>query len=199
MKTMMLLAGVLAAPVLFAGSAQAAFSCPKDAHEIELLICKTESLQKLDEQLNDVYKKALAAATKTPGKQDEKLLKTIQRGWIGGRNDCWKDADQMKCTTDSYTRRISGLQAEWMLAKAAEPVFYTCNGNPADEIVFTAMETTPPTARLEHGDETIIAWQTPADTGTRYEGDFANVFWIKGDMAEVAWPQDVSFICKVRK
>lgn len=202
MKMKLMLAIACAGPVLWSGPSHAAatFKCAKDAHEIELLVCKTESLQKLDVQMNDVYKKALAVSSKMPDKgQDAKLLKAYQRGWIGERNDCWKEQDQLACATNSYTRRISGLQAQFMLVKAAAPVSYACKDNPADEIIFTAMETTPPTARLEHGDESIIAWQTPADTGTRYEGDFANVFWIKGDGAEVAWPQDVSFTCKVRK
>lgn len=202
MKRSAVLAAVCVAPVLFAGAANAAgtFACGKDAHEIELLICKTESLQKLDAELNKVYKQALDVASKFgDGGKDAKLLKTLQRGWIGERNDCWKADDQLACATSTYTRRISGLQAQYMLVKAGEAVFYTCNNNSADEIVFTSMPTTPPTARLERGDTTIIAWQTPSDTGTRYEGDFANVFWIKGDMAEVSWPQDTSYTCKVRK
>jgi uncharacterized protein len=197
-------------PVALAGAAlfwfvgaqpgAAAITCKGDSHEVELLICKTEALQKLDTALGEVYKKALAVAEKTPDKgESAKLLKAIQRGWIGERNDCWKDQDQLACATSAYTKRIAVLQAQFNLAKASDPVFYFCEGNPANEIVVTIMDTDPPTARLEHGDETMIALQTSTEGGARYDGEFGNYFWMKGDKAEVAWPQDKSFTCAVRK
>eukprot|EP01038_Epipyxis_sp_PR26KG_P000178 gene178-biopygen128 len=62
------------------------FDCKKAAGTVEQQICSDASLTALDRQLDTVYQAATAKAGKT-------LLKTLraeQRGWVKGRNDCWK-------------------------------------------------------------------------------------------------------------
>ena len=63
-----------------------AFDCAKAQGEVEQLICRDEGLAALDRQLDGVYKAAQAKA------RDEvpKTLVAEQRGWVKGRNDCWK-------------------------------------------------------------------------------------------------------------
>jgi membrane-bound inhibitor of C-type lysozyme len=85
------------------------------------------------------------------------------------------------------------------LVEGGEPVSYTCNNNPADEIVATFIPTDPPSVRLERGDSLEIGILSPAGSGSRYDADFGVFFWIQGDDAQVAWPQDNEFSCTVRK
>lgn len=196
-----LVASVLVAG--FAASARAegpAFDCAKAEHEIELLVCKDPALAAQDRELAAVYAQALKKLqTVADSGPAIAQLKAVQRGWVKGRDDCWKADDKKACAADLYARRIAELQARYMLVEGGEPVFYTCRGNPADEIVATFVPTTPATVRLERGDTTTIGWQEPAASGARYVADFAVSFWIKGDEAQVEWPEGETFSCKVRK
>ena len=63
-----------------------AFDCAKAQGEVEKLICGDEGLAALDRKLDEVYRAAVAKA------RDDvpQLIRTEQRGWIKGRNECWK-------------------------------------------------------------------------------------------------------------
>lgn len=190
---------LLASPAL--GQSGPAFDCAKAEHEIEELICQDGELAAKDRKLADVYKQAIAAMEKVDAGGPEAIqeLKTYQRGWIGGRNECWKAEDKRQCTADIYDRRIAELQAKYFLVEGGSPVFYTCNGNPADEIVATFIPTEPPSVRLERGDTTKVGILSPTASGSRYDADFGVFFWVQGDEAQVAWPQETEFNCVVRK
>lgn len=190
---------LLAGPAL--GQSGPAFDCSKAEHEIETLICQDEDLAAKDRKLAEVYKQAIAALEKVDAGGPEAIseLKAMQRGWIGGRNDCWKADDKRQCTADLYDRRIAELQAKYFLVEGGAPVFYTCNGNPADEIVATFIPTNPPSVRLERGDTTKVGILSPSASGSRYDADFGVYFWTKDDEAQVGWPQETEFNCVVRK
>jgi uncharacterized protein len=172
------------------------FDCAKAQGEVEPLICRDEGLAALDRKLDEVYKAALAKARDAM----PQTLRAEQRGWVKGRNDCWKakDGDPVfltaswqatgvrECVEGSYKIRISELQAQWRLVPAKGPAFFACEGNPANEVVATFFETDPPTARLERGDQTVIAWLVPAGSGSKYEGQNVE-FWTKGKEAMVTW------------
>jgi uncharacterized protein YecT (DUF1311 family) len=177
-----------------------AFDCTKAEGEVEKLICQDEELAALDRKLDEVYKAALAKA------RDEmpRILKTEQRGWIKGRNECWKaqgednpvfltaswQATSMKeCVEGQYRIRTSELQALYRLVSMKGPVFYGCEGNPANEVVATFFETHPPTARVERGDRAVTAWLVPAASGSKYEGQNLEL-WTKGDEATVTWLEE---------
>ncbi len=183
----------------FSLAADPAFDCSKAESSAEELICSNDDLAGLDQDLARVYKDAVAAV-ETYADKDEALadLKAFQRGWVKGRDDCWKADSELACIKATYERRIAELTARYGLIEGQKPVFYTCNGNPADEIVATFFPTTPPSARLERGDTTEIVVEGPTGSGARYVGDFGILFWIKGDEAMVEWPQGTSFDCKVR-
>ena len=87
-------------------AAEPSFDCAKSNGEIEALICQDDSLAALDRELAQVYKTALDNA---PG-EERATLKATQRGWIKGRNDCWKAADKKACTQTNYEQRITALQ-----------------------------------------------------------------------------------------
>ncbi len=185
-----------------------AFDCAKADGDVEKLICQDDGLASLDRKLDEVYKAALAKA------RDDvpRSLKAEQRGWIKGRNECWKaqgtdnpvfltaswQATSVRgCVEGQYQIRTSELQAQFQLVPAKGPVFYACESNPANEVVATFFETEPPTARLERGDRTVTAWLVPAGSGSKYEGQNVE-FWSKGDEATVTW-LDETLTCETAK
>jgi uncharacterized protein len=169
-----------------------AFDCAKASGEVEKLICEDPGLAFLDRKLDEVYKAAQAKA------RDDmpRLLRTEQRGWVKGRNDCWKvpafltaswqAKDARECVEGNYKIRISELQALWRLVPEKGPVFFGCGGSPANEVVATFFETDPPTARLERGDRTATAWLVPSGSGSKYEGQNVE-FWTKGKQLTLTW------------
>lgn len=184
-----------------------AFDCSKASSTVEKLVCSDEALAALDRQLDGVYKAAMAKASDDM----PAFLRTEQRGWVKGRDECWKAQGEdspvflteswiatsvRDCVEGQYKMRISELQVEYQLAPERKPAFFACNGNPANEVVATFFETDPPAARLERGDRTVIAWQVRSGSGARYEGQNVT-FWNKGDEAMVTWLGD-ELKCKVR-
>ena len=90
---------------------QPSFDCSKvEKNSSEGLICSSDELMDLDNELAAVYKQALPKATK------DDMLKAHQRGWIKGRNDCWKAEDEKKCMEDQYKLRIKELKEKYALS-----------------------------------------------------------------------------------
>jgi uncharacterized protein len=108
---------------------------------IEEAVCTDDGLAALDRTLADVY----AAASRLAVNEHPPGLKAKQRGWMKGRNECWKDADKRHCVENSYTRRIAELQAKYRLVAASESVHYACDGDSRNEVVATFFKTDPPT------------------------------------------------------
>jgi uncharacterized protein len=198
---------LLALAVELAWAQGPAFDCSKATGEVEELICQDEELAALDRTLDEVYRAAMSKARHGMLQQ----LRAEQRGWIKGRNECWKAqgaggpvfltaswqaADMRECVEDNYKIRISELQARWQLVPAKGPVFYSCEKNPANEVVATFSETDPPTAVLERGDLSMMTWLVPTASGSRYEGQNV-MFWIKKDEAVFSWLGD-EIRCRVR-
>lgn len=81
------------------------FSCAAVAPgSMEALICEDPELSALDRQMAGIWKAALA---KSGG---NRTLKATQRGWIKGRDECWKETDHAACIKTQYQQRISELQ-----------------------------------------------------------------------------------------
>lgn len=187
-------------------SAQApAFDCAKAKGDVEKLICKDAGLAALDRKLNGVFKAATAKARDAMPAR----LRSEQRGWVKGRNDCWKAngvptyltaswqvSTVHDCVEGKYKLRISDLQAQWHLAPARGAVSYMCANNPANEVVATFFETDPPTARLERGDRVATTWQVGAGSEAKYEGQNIEIL-IKGDEVGVTWA-DEQIQCRKR-
>lgn len=74
---------------------------------MEELICQSETLSALDLKLTETYKQALVKSN------NNSTLKAEQRGWIKGRDDCWKADDKNTCLSDSYQQRMSELQSKY--------------------------------------------------------------------------------------
>ena len=83
------------------------FDCAKASGSIEQMVCADPELGALDRTLSAVYSAALSkAANERPP-----VLKAEQRGWIKGRNDCWKADDKRACIVEAYRRRMAELQS----------------------------------------------------------------------------------------
>ena len=170
------------------------FDCAKAQGEVEKLICNDASLAALDRKLESVYKAASAKAQGKPATQ----LREEQRGWISGRNDCWKangqetwitatwTANTVKgCVDAQYRLRTSELQAVWRLLPP-KTVSFACQNNPANEVVANLFDTDPATIRLERGDRTATLWRVGAAAAGKYEGQNVAVVH-QGSALKVSW------------
>ncbi len=170
----------LAAAGLQAGPS---FDCAGvEAGSIEAMICSDTDLSALDRELAMVYTSASAKAHN----EHPPVLKTEQRGWIKGRDDCWKAADQRACVEEQYRLRIAELQARYALVEATGPVFYACDGNPANEVVVTFYATEPPTLIAERGDQVSFMTRERAASGAKYTGRNES-FWEHQGEATLVW------------
>jgi uncharacterized protein len=170
------------------------FDCAKAQGEVEELICSDASIAKLDHKLDEVYKGATSKATGKLATQ----LRAEQRGWVKGRNDCWKangqetwitatwTVDTVKaCVEAQYRIRTSELQSIWRLVPP-KTVSYGCQNNPANEVVANFFDTDPPTIRLERGDRTVTMWLVGTASDGNYEGQNVSLVY-KGNEVKVSW------------
>jgi uncharacterized protein YecT (DUF1311 family) len=85
----------------------ASFDCNKAKTDVEKLICSNEELSKLDEELNEAYKKALSFII------DKKEFNQEQLKWLKQRSDCFaKCKDCMpiaECLSMKYQYRTAYL------------------------------------------------------------------------------------------
>jgi uncharacterized protein len=192
--------GLASSPAAAEDQAQAkgpAFDCSQASGEVEKLICSDEGLAALDRKLDGVYKAALAKA------RDDvpKFLRTEQRGWIKGRNECWKAkgagnpvylteswvaTDVRGCVEAQYQLRTAELQVLLRLVPSQKPVFFACNNNAVAGITAEFFQTDPPAARFERGDRTVTGYLVRTASGAKYEGQNFS-FWNKGEEAMVTW------------
>ena len=167
------------------------FDCAKAQGQVEKLICSDADLAARDRKLDEVYKATVAKAKGAP----LNTLRAEQRGWVKGRNDCWKSTAETpafitaswqtksvrECVEAQYRLRTSELQAVWRIV-TPKTVSFACENNPANEIVGNFFETDPPSARVERGDKTWTVWQVESGSGAKYEGQNIT-FWSKGNEA----------------
>lgn len=172
------------------------FDCSKvKADSIEAMICHDDTLAALDRKMAEVY----AEATNKAVNEHPPTLKAEQRGWIKGRNDCWKADDQRSCVENEYKQRIAALQATYRLVPIAGQGRYVCNNQPANEVIATYFDTDPPTAVAEYGDQTSLLYQQPAASGTKYQGRNETVWEHQGE-AKITWGYgSPEMSCKVAK
>ena len=159
------------------------FDCGRvESGSIEAMICADPDLAALDRNLAGVY----AEASDRARDEQPPVLKAEQRGWIKGRDECWKAEDVRACVEDHYRLRTAELQARYALADATGPVFYVCDGDPANEVVATFYATDPPTLIAERGDQSSFMVRSPAASGAKYTGRNES-FWEHQGEATVVW------------
>ncbi|AWJ82388.1 hypothetical protein TSH58p_02375 (plasmid) [Azospirillum sp. TSH58] len=181
---------VLATTALIAGGAALAaetsgpsFSCAGvETGSVEQMVCTDPTLSALDRKLAGVYGEAAGKAAN----EHPPVLKAEQRGWIKGRDDCWKADDRRACVEEQYRLRIAELQARYRLVRSIGPVRFACDGAPGNELTATFFETEPPTMIAERGDAVSLMVGQPAASGARYQGRNES-FWEHQGEARVTW------------
>jgi len=187
---------LVAVPALALAQTNPSFDCSqKLTSSVEQRICKEPKLAALDRQLADVYAAAQAKATEA----DKQALTASQRGWIKGRNDCWKNTDVPACVAVAYHDRISELQARYALIPAVGTGRYLCAGPPAQELTAEFFETDPPTAMIQFSGATQFMRVARSGSGARYAGGNRQ-FWEHQGVATLRWnASGKELSCPMRK
>lgn len=141
------------------------FDCRRAEGRIQTLVCADPALAALDRRLAQVFSQALPKAR---NERPPRLL-AEQRGWVKGRDDCWKADDKRACAEDAYVRRIAELQVRYRLLPGRGPQRLGCDGDPRNELQVTRFDTTPPTLEAERGDQVSLMFLQPGP-GTVYVG-----------------------------
>lgn len=171
------------------------FDCAqKLTSSVEQRICADPKLAALDRQMAGAYEAATAKATRA----DARTLETEQRGWIKGRNDCWKQADVQACVEAAYRMRIAALQARYRLVEPVGSARYDCPGNPPREASATYFATDPPTAIVEYAGATQLMYAAPSGSGARYQGGNRQL-WEHQGVAMIRWSSAAEQNCPIRK
>ena len=159
------------------------FDCSKvAAGSIPALVCQDAGLSALDRQLTQAY----AQARQKTRNERPPRLQAEQRGWIKGRDDCWKAEDRAACVRGEYQQRLVELQARYRLLPATATVRYRCDDAPGSEVVATYFPTEPPSLIAERGDRSALMLIQPAGSGARYQGPNESLWEHHGE-AEVVW------------
>lgn len=163
-----LLATLLFAPLL-ASAATPSFDCTKAAGAVETLICQDAGLALLDNELAALYPKAIADLSAAQVKRE----RAMQRGWIKGRNDCWKGEDLRQCVEDSYRQQITELQIKGGQLMVPSPINYQCGkGVTLSTYFYNEAKLPAAVINLSEGgsQQQVLAYEVPGASGARYEG-----------------------------
>ena len=171
-------------------AASPSFDCTKARSSAEELICADDALAQLDTRMAQTYAQALSAAM-----DDADTLRASQRGWIKGRDDCWKADDLRTCVRDAYLLREADLVARWMLQAPLAVTAYICDGNPANEVTAYFYDTELPGVRLEYGDSIRTGALVPTGSGSKYMTEWGGFIWIQGRDAQFSWVEGTQMSC----
>lgn len=167
------------------------FDCSAELRSIETLICQTPELIELDNKLDNVFKSSIKVAENLDSDSEKsvKLLRTEEKGWINGRNDCWKSTDIKQCVRFNYEHRIAQLQTKWILVPSGRPVHYSC-GNEGHEFYLTEFSTdTLPAVAIEYGDNRKIFVANDKTMPMDLQGEFGRYLKVEGHNATLVWNQ----------
>ena len=155
-----------AAATANAAASGPSFDCARVRHgSMAQWVCEIPALAALDRELARVYGQARQKVTGAAARQ----LAAEQRGWIRGRDDCWKSDDVQRCLRDTYRRRTAELQVLHRLVAARAALNLTCagpNGAPATAFILRTFDTDPPAAWIEPDPEQAVLFAEPVASGT---------------------------------
>ncbi|MDM0026293.1 MliC family protein [Variovorax saccharolyticus] len=191
--------GWLAAAQAFAASPS--FSCARPAGAAEEAVCQDETLAALDRETARLY--GLSRANAGFDSQRRSELAATQRGWIKGRDACWKADDKRSCIRDAYVVRIAELRdgdagVHGKGGVSIGPVAVNCPDTGAMAATFVNVE--PPLAYLTGGGQSLVLTIARSGSGARYTASFPAgeaTFWQKGPEAIVQLPGGKEQVCQV--
>jgi uncharacterized protein len=124
--------------------------------------------------------------------------RTIQRGWVKGRNECWKSDDVRACVGVEYKTRLVEIQIKSGQLMAPTRVSFACKGG--EDKPFAAVfykDTDPPSAVLTYGNDQAITFIAKSASGARYTAQNLE-FWEHQGTAAVDW-YGVKLTCTPRR
>ncbi|WP_144211142.1 MliC family protein [Shewanella donghaensis] len=179
------------------------FNCKLAQGQIEELICQNNQLTILDIQLNDVYQQL---ANKVEAAEFAQI-KPIQRGWIKGRNDCWKAEDMTACVTAAYSSRITELQIAAGVFEVPAAIQYQCgvaeNNTLTKITAYFYNDTATPAAVFtispsnDYLKSTNIALLSRTASGAKYQGQNFSL-WTHQNEATLSQFDQADLNCSVR-
>ncbi|MGF1553281.1 MAG: MliC family protein [Paracoccaceae bacterium] len=161
---------------------EVSFDCAAARSTAEQLVCSDADLAALDRELARLYALAI---DDTEG-EGRRALRAVQRGWVKGRDDCWKGADPAECVADAYALRLHEIRRGFAASRAAAgpsegPYPYACEGLDAVVSAVFVRAGTPRVSLLWRGNAMSMPL-VPAGSGAKYAEDGA-AFFTKGDEA----------------
>lgn len=154
-----------------AGTVAPSFDCANAANEIEKLVCADPELAAVDVRLAAVYDKELnRPETVKPA------MAATQRGWVKGRDDCWKEEDKRRCVLEAYWTRLAELQINSPETTTPTPLEMRCDDNsqPVSASFYNGFD--PPALVLTVGNDQAILFSEPSASGSKY-GRSGAEFW----------------------
>jgi uncharacterized protein len=144
-----------------------AFDCSKAESSAEKLVCDDADLAALDRRLADRFAAAVdvAEGLDVDAEETTNTLRAMQRGWISGRDECWKEPDLRVCVETQYLQREAELVAEFMLEPPSETLELICGTR---ALTVDTFATALPGVRVEEGDSVYIGAQLAMDTPGDY-------------------------------
>ncbi|GKY88536.1 MliC family protein [Sinisalibacter aestuarii] len=178
------------------------FDCARAENDAEKAVCANANLAALDREVARLY--ALAAADSGLDDAARADLTAYQRGWIKGRDACWKADDLAACVAASYAMRIDELRRDGADAAGDDPdaisfgpVAYACAG--IDGPVSATFINGPLShAWLRWGENGALVTIALSGSGARYTGAYYDgpvEFWTKGDTALLTLPDRDEAAC----
>ena len=128
-RSLFAIVAMVMAPVAVAAQDGPAFDCAKAESSAEKLICTDPELAALDRRLARHFEQAVAVAQGLDAGTDKAVanLRAYQRGWISGRDECWKASDLRSCVEMEYLGRDATLVAEFMLEEPTAVTEFFCD------------------------------------------------------------------------
>lgn len=164
--------------------AKPSFDCVKAQSDAEKMVCSDAPLAQLDNEVARLYALAEKDTNLTAAAKAE--LTTMQRGWVKGRDDCWKEDDKRNCVLTSYGMRAQELRMGYANARSRDPaavstgpVVFKCEGIDAPlGVTFFTIE--PGFAFLQNGTTSVMFTAVPDApdaryTGTSFDGEYTLV------------------------
>ena len=173
------------------------FDCTKANSTAEELICADPALSALDREISRLYDLARGSVSGS----DLAMLKAYQRGWIKGRDDCWKARVSItECISTVYIVRIHELRRDHPATQSEDgaslgPIEYRCDG--LDHTVSAVVITLPqaPYASVAWDEMMISLPKVRAASGAKYETHDGILFWIQGAEARLSY-EGQSYSCQ---
>ena len=166
------------APTKAASEVKPSFDCAAAASEAEKLVCKDPELAVLDRRLAEVFARAKAA----PG-ADQARLTAEQRGWVKGRDDCWKSVERSRCVSEAYMTRTVQLQLDNGETTVPDAIAYDCDDNSKRFTVVYYNDLDPESAVVTWGDDQAIVFPMMAASGARYGREGMEIWEHQGELS----------------